>query len=217
MSARPSWLELERWALGELDGEDAARVERALSEDEAVAAAHRQIIAPRPALKPLGPLPERRSLLRRRPWWVPALAATAAAAGLVVAIQGTDEPDDPRERTKGAPRRPVVTLVAERDGRLREAPTRVSTADRLRLLATFDGPEPLAYDVVVVEETLTSFPMPRGSVLPRGNRVPLEGAFRLDATGRVRVCLIAAPELPSRRTLAHDPPDGRGCIEIVVE
>ncbi len=202
---RPSWLELEQLLLGELPAERAESIRAWLDSDPEVAAALQRIEQDPPVvLPPLPPVPERRMM---RSWIWPAMAL--GAAGLLLLTLG----DHGAElRTKGADSKPIISLVAERDGRVRPDPERIQTGDRLRLLSTFDG-DPVAYDVVVREGTLSSFPLERGR-LPRGNRVPLPGAFRIEAAGKIQVCLVTGPDLPSRRTLSRRRTKAEVCIEV---
>lgn len=206
---RPSWLDLERLALGELPPEHAEKVRVWTQHDREIEATYHQIIrAPQPRLIPL-------SHIRRHRWtgrWV--FLGVPSAAVLAIALFSI--PDSPRERTKGTPRIPLVSLVAERGGQLREAPQEISQKDRLRLLVTCGPQQEAAYEVVVVQDETVHFPFSRGANLPCGNRRPLPGAFRVDAPGSIRICLVSGRDLLSRRDLSAEPPIGEGCVELFV-
>lgn len=203
---RPSWLELEQYALGELGPDRARALREHLARDPQAAAAYQSIEDDPPLmLPPLPKAPARRSWTA---WAWPTLAL--ATAGLTLVVLGDGGPE---LRTKGAPARPVLTLVAERGGKVRTDPSRVLPEDRLRLLSTYDGPN-TSYDLVVREGTLNSFPLSRGTRLPRGNRVPLPGAFQIDARGEVDVCLVVGPELPSRRDLSRRRTSSEVCVSV---
>lgn len=212
---RPSWLDLERLALNELGPEETQRVRAWIGQDEDVRTAYRHIAeAPRPALPKLEHPPRRTLARRAQVSLLLGRAAFGVPAVAALAVLLWSLPRGPTERTKGAPQDPIVTLVAERNGRLREGPLAISSADRLRLLVTCDPGQAEPYEVVVVKDGLAHFPLLRGEVLPCGNRRPVPGAFRVDEDGAIRICLLSHRDLPSREVLSADPPTGRGCIEV---
>ncbi len=209
-----SWLRLERYALGELDADEAAAVAAAVGPgagDGAGVGADRLCldrIESDERVLPALPEPEAKPGLWAA-WWPPrpmawaGTAATLALAGvLVFAVRGGGPgPQEtvvpgPRTRTKGGEL--VISLVRERGGRISHEPEDFAAGDRFKVVVTCPGPDTLHGEVVVFQDQEVAFPLPTVE-LSCGNRVPLPGAFRLSGTAPVTVCLVYSDEAPPDR------------------
>jgi hypothetical protein len=216
-----SWLELERFALGELAPAASDRVQRHLTgcllcarcladiRGPAQAAA----LPPLPARRP--PRPDRapvRPRWRRRWWTLTGAVAAAAATWLAV----------PALRPSGTQPKGIdvaLTLVRERQGNVHEEPTGYLPEDRFKALVTCPPGRELAWALVLFQEGSPAAPVASGTNLICANRVPLPGAFRLTGTTRTAVCfvgLIGSAQAPSVE--ASDPSAleqaGAACIRL---
>ena len=193
-----SWLELERFALGELPAGPATRVERHLSACPLCAGCLGQIRSGDPGLV-LPALPaaaaqavpgrtRRPRLHASRRWPIVGLGAALAgvAALLVLAWPALDRGSG--TATKGID--VALTLVRERQGTMAEDPPDYHPDDRWKALATCPAGRELAWALVLFQEGAPATPMGSGTKLACGNRVPLPGAFRLTGTGRAAVCFL---------------------------
>lgn len=201
-----SWLCLERYHLGELSPEEAARVEQALAVDPETRECLERIRRPI-ALRPMTEPPSRTAVVKLRrvrgAWW-PALSLVAAAMTMAVLVLVRSLPPEalPPSRTvrvKGGD--VALSLVREREGAIDSAPATFAEGDRFKLLVTcpptFDG----SFDVVVVQDGVSSFPFPGPTTLSCGNGVPLPGAFRLTGAAPATVCVVWAREPGARQSI----------------
>lgn len=210
---RPSFLELELFVLGELSPEARARVEELASADPALSSEIEKLRADRLTLRPLPSPPAARTR-----WGMSLLAwlgAGGAGLGLAAASVLLSVPG-PMERTKGE--EVLLAVVAEREGVIRASPRVVRADDRLRVLVTCSPEQSGEYELVVIENGASSFPLSRGKHLACGNRVALPGAFRMvDAPPRFSVCLLLGGSLPERSSLQQSLPERATCIELAFE
>ena len=193
MTAHVSWLLLERFVLGELEGDDRheveAHVEHCLTCRQALHTIETDV-RPMPALA----LPS-----RGRRWWALALPLLAAAGALWVVLPRPDVAPPPHRAIKGGEL--AIAVVRERDGAVREDPRVYQPGDRIRVHLTCP-PGDRAYRLVAIEGSEPPAPLAGGTLACR-NRAPVPGAFTLTGPHDVTICatLDEAPELPVCLTL----------------
>lgn len=194
-----SILELERLHLGELGEAQAAEVRARMAEDPVAQALFEDIRAG----EVMPPLPEARPAFDWRWLLVPALATVVAL--LVM------RPETPVTQVKGGEL--SIALVAQRDGQQVDIEDRARPDDALKVLVTCAPPDTRTVDVVVYQAG-ASFPLPRQQA-QCGNRVPLEGAFRI-GLGDAQVCATTSP--PPRQAMADIKalPDDTACVRVTV-
>jgi len=209
-----SWLALERLRLGELAPAERRAVEEHLAACAACAACLAEIDQPLrlPALPETARPATFRARLRamlagtaRARLWAP--AGATAVAGLViwagVFLFARPKPLDetladgalPGIKGGGV----ALSLVRERDGAIDHDATRFTERDRWKALVTCPAARVVFWDVLVFDGASTTFPLASTAPITCGNRVPLPGAFRLDGTRPVQVCLLLAAD-PIDRT-----------------
>ncbi len=184
-----SWLQLERFALGELPPEPAARVQQHLQACPLCArclAEIRGVDQP-----PLPPLPaagraERRALTSHRWRWFALAGASALAAATWLVLPLPARP--PGTRSKGVD--VVLTLVRERRGAIQEDPAGFQPNDRFKALVTCPPGRAVAWALVSFQDGLAAAPVASGGGLPCGNRVPLPASFRLTGNTGTAVCFL---------------------------
>lgn len=201
-----SWLRLERYALGELDGAAASAIRDHLAACAVCNACLAQIEVP---ITLSERLPEASASRRvpRRFWTWPRLAWTggllaAAAAFLLILRPGRDArpavvPDG--VRVKGDIDA-VVTLVRDRAGAVTAEAATFEPGDRFSARITCTADAPVFADLVVFQDGEVSFPLPPAQ-LRCGNDVAFPGAFRLTGAG-AQVCIaLDATRTPDRPAL----------------
>lgn len=205
MSASISWLQLERFALGELSAADAALVRQQLAQNAELRARLAEIEAP----TILRPLPV--SLPRRRPslWWG---APFAAALACLLWIMRPAVVDTSTPGVKGTA--PEVSIVAHRDGQILAGIEAFGARDRLKVLLTCAAQQPVWVDVAIFQDDdapdfLLSAPMQMAC----GNAIAIPGAFRLAAGAPAEICvLIDSPaDMRARLRDGATVPDGTPC------
>jgi hypothetical protein len=179
-----SWLRLERFALGELDGGIGAHLEGCAA-CRAVLARIQGDDRPLPRLVLPEPAPKKR-------WWpVWAGAALAAAALLLLfLLREGDRPAEhpgPRIAIKGGEEL-IVSVVREVGG------------DRYKVRVTCSAPTEIDAEVVVYQDGEASSPLPPAR-LRCGNQVVLPGAFTLTRRTAAVVCLAVRDA-------------GTGCVQV---
>jgi len=197
-----SWMRLERFHLGAIDGAERAPIADHLAACEACAACLARIREDEAAALPALPsLPTRLPVKpRMRGGMVASLAALAAAVTVVLGLHGGVGPDIDRDgqqagtgegarvaRVKGGAI--VFTLVRE-DGERIEGPEGVYRhGDRFKAVVTCPPGGHVGFDVAVNEGGRSSYPLPQAVGFACGNEVPLPGAFRLTGGAVETVCL----------------------------
>jgi hypothetical protein len=195
-----SWLLLERFHLGELQGDARAQVAAHLDECDACRACAESIRA-QDAL-PLRPLPAAALTPRARPlaaaaawlrrhWTAPALAAAAVAVALVIPGRGPRIAAFPPPRVALKGGELALSLARDRAGQISLAPTTFAAGDRFKALVTCPPPGAPFVEVAVFQGGQASFPLPSAQPIRCGNQVPL-GAFALDGGAPVAVCVVLA-------------------------
>jgi hypothetical protein len=213
-----SWLRLERYMLGELDGGDRDDVAAHLSAcarcracADGIANEARRELPPLPAVVPPATSSPARRVVSRWPWKIRprafALTAAIAAFGLVLVLrQGTP----PKQALVAQGPRVVavkggdvsIELVRERGGSIAWEPTSFAPADRFKLLVTCAPPLQLYADIVVLQSDGAAFPG-EPAAISCGNRVPVPPAFSITGPGAATICVGLDPSAPpSRATLA---------------
>lgn len=214
---QPSWLMLERYALGELSESERTLVRAALSDDPASAECLATIQADARSLPPL-PKVERvePALLRPRSSWTwfrwelgAAAAVTLAAIGLLVLpplARLETGPSDGAGALNGAKGDALaISLVREREGSVAWDPTAFGLGDRFKVRVTCAVARSVFATVVVYQGGSASFPID-SQAITCGNEVVLRGAFTLGDLVPARVCAV----------LAKDAPVGHAAIEAGV-
>jgi hypothetical protein len=185
MTSEPvSWLLLERYALGELEQDERADVERRLAASSADRACLEAILNDVSELPPLPAVLPRKKPLSRASWL--AIASMAAALALTVLRPFDASPERPTapDGVKGG--EVALTLISERTGR---SPRVFRDGERFKLLVTC----PLALsdrlEVVVFQDGQRYRPLAPASDFPCGNEAAWPGAFTLDGASDVDVCV----------------------------
>ncbi len=187
-----SWLVLERYRLGELDGAKRAEVDDHLAGCGACRAALAGIDADDRALPPLPrPLRPARSPSRGRTAAV--LSGLALAAALFLFLGRRPKPEEPgieptTTRVKGTD--VAFALVRDDDALIADGGGVYREGDRFKALVTCPPGMRASWDVVVYERGEASFPLAPAAEVACGNAVPLPGAFRVTGNERLTVCLL---------------------------
>ncbi len=174
-----SWLQLERYALGELPEDERARIERALASSEEDRACLDAILSDATVLPPL---PTRlQPKPRAKLWWV---AAASLAAALALVALPSDVPSQRvvRDGVKGGDA--AIVLISERTGAAAE---RFRDGDRFKLLVTCPAFLATRLSVVMFQDGQRYQPLAPFDAC--GNQVPWPGAFVLDGAADVEVCV----------------------------
>lgn len=195
-SNTPSWLLLERYALGELPPEQRAEVDRALAEDPLARDCLASIQVDARTLPPLPAIAKPKPLL---PWWrsvaswrlgLVTTAVVAVAVALLVPRAVIDNREAVSPGLQGAKGDEVVlSLVRERSGTVVSDPQRFLVDDRFKVRVTCAAPQPSVAHVAVYQDGETSFPLPP-QLIACGNLVVLEGAFRIDSEASAEICVL---------------------------
>lgn len=201
-----SWLVLEQYALDELPAARASQVSAHLEACELCRDCADSIGASRVALRPLAvagsTTPKRVS--PRRPWWrrpvfAGGLAATLVATAVVLLWLRTGKHGQgPQLAQQWPPQRLQVkggelalALVGDRGGVVRHDPVSFRDGDRFKVLVTCPPGRSVA-DVVVAQDGKVFFPLAAQSI-GCGNRVVLDGAFRVDGASPITICAVVGP------------------------
>lgn len=181
----PSWLTLERYALGELGAVERAELERELARSEGARAALAAIREPL-ALPPLPPsalLGARRKALRRR-FSIGALCAAAALFAL--SRLPTDALPPARRGVKGGEL--ALEVAGERGG---AGATHFAQRERFKLLVSCPPELSGRLRAVIYQGDAIFMPLADGGPAACGNRSPWPGAFTLDGDQPAHVCVRA--------------------------
>ncbi|HEX5658326.1 MAG TPA: hypothetical protein VFX59_14085 [Polyangiales bacterium] len=172
-----SWLQLERYALGELSGDERSQVERELADSSEDRACLDAILSDDTVLPPL-PVPLRK---KRTAWWAGA-AALAAALALMLMPRDLPSHRSVSDGVKGG--EVAITLISERTG---AAARSFRDGDRFKLLLTCPTWLTSRVHVVMFQDGQRYTPL--SDTVECGNQVPWPGAFSLDGSGAVDVCV----------------------------
>jgi hypothetical protein len=203
-----SWLILERHALGELEGDERARVVGHLTGCAECRGCLSRIEAD--ATRPLASLPAKAPARRvvRFPL-APLAAASAIAAGLLLWMGSrSNETDEARVKGDSV----SLSLVASDDAVLEAGVYR----DGQVVKALVTCPPSLAgahWDLVVFDDVGSSFPL-QPARIACGNAVPLPGAFRLMGRTPQEVCVVWDDVPIERSSLVAGARDRRACIKL---
>jgi hypothetical protein len=205
-----SWLRLERFHLGEIQGTERGVITEHLAACPACAAclAHIQDDDAH-ALPPLSlPKRARRNVLSLFPVRAAAaLAALAAGGALVLGLRGNGHRGELEHARLGESRVKgdaiAFSLVRDDGERLTGTAGVYRDGDRFKAIVTCPPGASVAFDVVVYDVGGASFPLQPARELACGNEVPVPGAFRLTGDDEETVCLVWAEGAPvDRGTLA---------------
>jgi hypothetical protein len=178
-----SWLLLERYALGELPASERARVEAQLAvseSDRARLAELRQAATALPDL-PAAPRPP----ARRARWLGMSLGLAAAAALLLMMRPQALEHGVMGPAVKGNDI--SIEILSDR----KAGPARTfSPGERFKLLVSCPPGFPHELRPLVLQGDARFEALPRMPVFACGNRIPWPGAFALDGSEEVRVCVL---------------------------
>ena len=209
-----SWLALERLRLGELPPAESRAVEQHLAACAACAACLTEIDRPLP-------LPAPPATPSRATWWSRLRAAwggvgrvhiwAPAGAVLLLALFVLARPkrldDALTDRTLAGIKGNgiALALVRERDGAIAHDATTFALGDRWKALVTCPSARVVFWDLAVFDGANATFPLAPAAPIVCGNRVPLPGAFRLDASRPLEVCLLLGTDpIDHARLAAHD-------------
>ena len=192
-----SWLRLERFHLGDLQGAERETIAEHLAACTACAAclAHIRDDDSR-ALPPLSvSRPVRRNVFSLFPVRaVAAIGALAATGALVLGLRGNSHRGEVEQRWVGESRIKgdaiAFSLVRDDDERIAGDAGVYRDGDRFKALVTCPPGATLAFDLVVYDVGGASFPLEPARGLACGNEVPLPGAFRLTGDADETVCLV---------------------------
>jgi hypothetical protein len=95
----------------------------------------------------------------------------------------------------------AMMLARERDGEVKENPTRFAEEDTFRLFVTHPFHGETKWDVVVWQGNEVYFPFPKRQPIPAGNLVPVPLAFRLTGSTSATICLMIGDSIPSQSEL----------------
>jgi hypothetical protein len=218
-----SWLRLERFRLGELDGGERTRIAEHLAACPVCAACAARIESDEAvALPPLAAraAPGVRSPARRV---FAAVGMLAAAAALALGVGRAWRGPDAVATGRGEVARPKGDGMAF--GLVRDDGQRVPGeggvfrgSERFKALVTCPPSMSARFDLVVFDAAGASFPLEPARGLSCGNEVPLPGAFRVTGAAPVTVCLVWNTEgevergALSRAGAARDP--RAMCVEL---
>jgi hypothetical protein len=219
-----SWLRLERYHLGELTPPERADVARHLGSCAACAACIARIeedaALPLPPLAP--PAPEttrRRGRVRQASRAILTAGVLAAAAALLLVVGPREEARSITAHEAGpsgshggagptAAKGDAIafSLVRDDDERITESSGVYRDGDRFKALVSCPPGERAAFDLVVYDGAVASFPLDGARPMECGNDVPLPGAFRLIGRGEQRVCLVWSDDgMIDREAVARGP------------
>jgi hypothetical protein len=178
-----SWLQLERYALGELGDSERADVERRLAESREDRACLDAILHDTMELPPLPQvLPLRKKRNDKLRW--AGIAALAAAFALVMVPRDVPSRRSVSDGVKGG--EAAITLVSERTG---VGARKFRDGERFKLLVTCPAWLSSRLAVVMFQDGQRYHPLTNVEGVACGNQVPWPGAFTLDGAGSVDVCV----------------------------
>lgn len=205
-----SWLRLERFRLGEVAEPERTRIAEHLAACAACAACAARIEADEALdLSPIEvgaaaapPVRGARSRPPRRLRLLLSTGAMAAAAAAILAIGWTWRDPGGATVDRGETARPkgdgtAFVMVRDDGQRLVDAQGVFRSGDRFKALVTCPPSIRGTFDLIVLDDKGTSFPLAPAHAFSCGNEVPLPGAFRLTgASGdRETVCVVWGDEL----------------------
>jgi hypothetical protein len=193
-----SWMRLERFHLGEIDGAERTPIAEHLAACEACAACLARIRDDEAVALPV--LPTWLVAKRFRSGPIVSLLALAAAVTVVLGLHGGVGPGVDRDgrpagagegalgaRVKGGAI--AFTLVREDGERIEGAEGVYRDGDRFKAVVTCPPGGHVGFDVAVNEGGRSSYPLRPAVGFGCGNEVPIPGAFRLTGGAVETVCL----------------------------
>jgi hypothetical protein len=221
-----SWLRLERYHLGELDGELRGVIAAHLAVCPACAACLRRIeeddgaaLPPltRPAASP-SPGSQARVVKLRLARFAPAVGALAVAAAAMLGIgrswrRGSVDPGAPGIKGGDV----SVSLVREDGIPVSDGAAVFRDGERFKVTVTCPPSMHAGFDVVVFDSGGASFPLAPTTSLACGNKVGLGGAFRLTGAEPERVCVVWDESgAPDRARVQRGEPEDRAmrCVDL---
>jgi hypothetical protein len=205
-----SWLRLERYHLGELEGPQRTQVETHLAACPACSECLRRIelddAAPLPPLELPSAAKKGSSgrVLQFRASRVSAIVfGLAAAAAVMLGASRTWLRDPGADLRPGSPRVKggdvTFSLVSDDGERVVDDTGLYQDGNRWKVMVTCPPTLSAGFDVVVLDDAGASFPLAPVPLLACGNEVPLPGAFRLTGPGEETVCIVWSPGGASAR------------------
>jgi hypothetical protein len=214
-----SWLRLERYRLGEIQGDERAQIAAHLASCSACAACLAHIedddAGALPPLSVPGPV-RRKSVISLLPVRAAGIVgALAAAAVLVLVLRGGKRPGELPHTGGGGSRIKgdaiAFSLVRDDDERIAGTSGVYRQGDRFKAIVTCPPGAGISFDVAVVDVDGLSFPLEPANALACGNEVPIPGAFRLTGDTEETVCLVWSEGAPVDRAelASRGAPEGR--------
>jgi hypothetical protein len=178
-----SWLQLERYALGEVSASERTDIERRLAESNEDRACLDAILQDSTELPPLPSVTPLRKKRNDKVWWA-GVAALAAALALMISPREVPSRRSIGDGTKGG--EAAITLISERTG---QGPRKFRDGERFKLLVTCPAWLSSRVSVVMFQDGQRYHPLTNADGMECGNQVPWPGAFTLDGAGSVDVCV----------------------------
>ena len=215
-----SWLRLERYALGELSGDEQRALVEHLSRcamcracSERIAHDAREVVyLPLVAAAPSAPRVRSRRLNGAGPW--AALVGASLAVWLMLRAPHAP-PAAPRMTVSSAKGGEVALTLVRRDaeGRLLE-PRQFAAGDRFKLLLTCAPPLQGRVRVQIYQAGEMYEPIAE-QVLPRcGNRLALSGAWQFDGREPLDVCAVFTERLDASRLAQVRSADALAALDV---
>ena len=220
-----SWLRLERYALGELRGDEQRAVAEHLASCAVCRACSEQIARdvrePLPLIAagssghvaPSGVRARPRKLAAAAPW----AALVSASLAVWLMLRGPHVPPEAApgmavSTTKGGDIA-LMLVRSDRAGRLLE-PTQFAPEDRFKLLLTCAPPLQGPVRVQIYQAGALYEPVPE-QALPRcGNRVALSGAWQFDGQAALDVCVVFSEHVEASRLAQARSPEALAALGV---
>ena len=202
-----SWLTIEQYCSGELDGARAKQVEAHLQECVFCSQKYESIVADN---RPLNPLlaPEKASLFPWKRWRFALAVGTALVAATLLLLlynavpaDKTTQPGEQRIVFKGGDT--VLTVIRERQGKVTENPRTFREGDRFRLSLTSSNSHQTAVMVAIIQGDEVYHPYPEDLRVLLGNSVSIPGAFRLSGSLSTTICVVLNDNQPDQTALSR--------------
>lgn len=196
-----SWLRLERYGLHELPADERSAVDEHLRACPACQACWQTIADD--AERELPPLrvPAKPRRTPARWTWLGGLAAAAAAALLIVRLQGP-HPEPPHTRTIKGGELSLELVRLSTGGQLLDS-SHYQPHDRFKALINCPGETSVNLELIVYQDGQAFFPLDPIRLESCGNRRSLPGAFELDGAADALVCVATSARPLDRKALAR--------------
>lgn len=204
-----SWLQLERYALGELPPSERQAIEARLAESADDRACLQEILTDRTELPELPRIVPRRTVARRN---IALALGTALAAAASVTLLLLQRESLESVRSLGGAKGGEIALSLQSERGL-EQPSSFSQGERFKLFVTCPPQFSRALSVLVFQGGERFEPLGGARQLACGNLVPWPGAFALDGREPATICVTWA-RAPGGATQPGELGDEAACREL---